>query len=243
MAFYGIQLYSLRDLASEDFPAAVRAAAEMGYSSVEFAGFFGYDAKDVKALLDETGLKLAGTHTGWTELLPENIEKTIEYHKIIGNKNLIIPGYDFSTAEKLNELAKLMNFAAPLLAKEGIRLGYHNHYKEFMPNSDGVLFYDVIRSQTDVLFEIDTFWAYYAGKDPVKVMEDFSDRLMCIHLKDGVKATKEGRSVGEGDAPVIAVIDKALEMNVPMIVESEGLSPSGKEEAKRCIDFLKKLGK
>ena len=38
---YGIQLYSMRDLAEKDFEAAVAKAAEIGYSSIEFAGFFG----------------------------------------------------------------------------------------------------------------------------------------------------------------------------------------------------------
>ena len=31
----------------------------------------------------------------------------------------------------------------------------------------------------------------------------------------------------------------AIELGFPMIVESEGLDPTGLEESKRCIDYLK----
>ena len=59
---YGIQLYSLRDLAEQNLGAALEAVAKMGYTHVEFAGFFGHSAEDVKAMLDHNGLKVSGTH-------------------------------------------------------------------------------------------------------------------------------------------------------------------------------------
>ena len=42
---YGIQLYSVRDLASQDLEAALKAVSEIGYKYVEFAGFFGNSAE------------------------------------------------------------------------------------------------------------------------------------------------------------------------------------------------------
>ena len=95
---YGIQLYSVRDLASQDLEAALKAVAEIGYKYVEFAGFFGNDAETVKGWLDKYGLICSSTHSGWTELR-DNFEETVKYHKIIGNKNYIIPGADLSTPE------------------------------------------------------------------------------------------------------------------------------------------------
>ena len=44
-------------------------------------------------------------------------------------------------------------------------------------------------------------------------------------------------------APVAAVYAKAVELNVPMVVESETLQPDGLTEAKICIDYLKSLEK
>ena len=55
---YGIQMYSVRDLAAESLDAALEAVAAIGYKYVEFAGFFGHTAEEVKAMLDKHGLKV-----------------------------------------------------------------------------------------------------------------------------------------------------------------------------------------
>ena len=48
-----------------------------------------------------------------------------------------------------------------------------------------------------------------------------------------------GKSLGLGVAPVKEVRKAAIELGFPMVVESEGLEPTGLEEVKRCIDFLR----
>ncbi len=87
-------------------------------------------------------------------------------------------------------------------------------------------------------FEIDTYWAFNAGIDPIATLERLSGRVKVIHLKDGLKGG-HGRALGEGEAPVLAVREAAIRMGLRMVVESEGLNPTGLEEVKRCIDFLK----
>ena len=62
----------------------------------------------------------------------------------------------------------------------------------------------------------------------------------CIHLKDGIKGGK-GFSLGEGEAPVAAVREKAIELGFQMVVESEGLNPTGIEEITRCFKYLMSL--
>ena len=52
----GLQLYSVRDAMEKDMDAALKAVKEMGYDYVEFAGYFGKTAEEVKALLDKNGL-------------------------------------------------------------------------------------------------------------------------------------------------------------------------------------------
>ena len=61
------------------------------------------------------------------------------------------------------------------------------------------------------------------------------------HLKDGTRDRK-GLALGDGEAPVPAVRDKAIELGLRMIVESEGLQPTGIEEVARCARFLKAEG-
>ena len=61
---YGLQMYSVRDVTDKDLAGALKKVAEMGYGIVEFAGFFGHEAAEVKAMLDEYGLECLSTHSG-----------------------------------------------------------------------------------------------------------------------------------------------------------------------------------
>lgn len=239
---YGIQLYSIRDLAQESLRDALRCAADTGYKYVEFAGFFGNSAEDVRAWLDEFGLEVCSTHTDPNELTPDKIKETINYHKIIGNKNIIFPGIWYKTEKELDYSVALINYANDALAKEGITLGYHNHYKEFYTMDYGAVVHKEFEKRTNVQFEIDTFWAFYAGEDPIALLERLKDRVSIIHLKDGLE-NRKGKALGEGYAPVEKVLDKAIELGLTVVVESEGLDPTGPEEIARCFKYLEGLNK
>ena len=235
---YGLQLFSLRDITGNDLEGALKAVAEMGYKYVEYAGFFGHSAEQVKEWQDKYGLKCSGTHSGWGELLPGNIEATIAFHKTIGNPNYIIPGADLSTLDKIIDFCAVMNKAQIRLAEEGISLGYHNHSHEFVVMPWGSTIHSELEKRGTFDFEIDTFWAFNAGIDPVETLKRLSGRVKVIHLKDGFKGGK-GKSLGQGEAPVLKVREYAVKQGIRMVVESEGLDPTGLEEVKRCIDFLK----
>ena len=236
---YGIQLYSIRDLAKENFEEAVRTAARIGYSSIEFAGFFGRSSSEVVKAMDDAGIRICGTHSGWGELA-NDYENTLRFHKEIGNKRYTIPGADLSTPEKLKDFCEFLNFMTPKLATEGIELAYHNHAREFIVNDFGVRTHDVLATETNVKFEIDTYWAWNADFDPLAILDRLQNRIRVIHLKDGLKGAK-GFALGEGEAPVKAVRDKAAAMGLTMVVESEGLKPDGIAEVARCMEYLKSI--
>ena len=244
---YGLQLYSVRDITENDFEGALRQVAEMGYAMVEPAGFFGNDGKTVAKWLDKYGLKCCSTHTGLSAL-ENDFEGTIAMHRAIGCDNIIIPSAHFKTKEDIDNTVALINKYQPMVEAEGMKLHYHNHSKEFWKNLDGQIAMDEFAKRTKVNFQIDTFWAYNAGLDPVAVVEKYRDRISVIHLKDGIaqnlsdpESKPQGRSLGLGNAPVVAVRKKALELGIAMVVESEGLDPTGVEEVRRCIEFLKTL--
>lgn len=235
---YGLQLYSVRDVAEKDIELAMKETAAMGYSFVEFAGFQGKTAEEIKELLDKYNLSVSGTHTGVDQLSDDNFDATVKAHKIIGCENIIIPGTDLSTKENVDKFIDRVNELIPRLEKEGLKLHYHNHSSEFKPNDDGVIAEYELFNRTDIGLEIDTYWAWNADKDPLAVLDEFKGRVSVIHLKDGVKGGK-GLSLGQGDANAAEVRRKAIEMGLTIVVESEGLDPTGLEEVKRCIDFLK----
>jgi sugar phosphate isomerase/epimerase len=233
---YGIQLYSVRDLAEKDFAAALEAVAKMGYTHVEFAGFFDIPAREVKAMLDNNGLKVSGTHALLSEL-DGDFGALVDYHHTIGNTNYVCGIRKFDP-ERLATSVESLNKYQRMLATEGIRLGLHNHDKEFRLNEAGQLPVQVLWDNTDIVFEVDTYWVYIAGKDPVKVIEEMKSRVPMIHLKDG-DDQRNGFSLGSGTAPVAAVREKAIELGMHIIVESEGLQPDGVSEVGRCMDYLK----
>ena len=234
---YGIQLYSVRDTAERSLADAINAVAELGYGSVEFAGFFGHTADEVSEMLKNSGVTVSGTHSGLKDLV-ENYDETVAFHKAIGNKKFIIPGEDLSTLEKIDRFAAIVNAAIPKMAEAGIEVGYHNHSHEFVVMPWGSTIHSELEKRCNVFFEIDTYWAFNAGLDPIQVMNRLADRLRVIHLKDG-HLGGQGKALGEGDAPVKAVRKRAIEMGIPMVVESETLTPTGLEEVGRCIKFLR----
>lgn len=237
MNSYGIQLYSLRDVTEKDFEGTLKKVSEMGYKMVESAGFFGHSAATVRAWLEKYGLKICSTHTG-IDLLKNDFDAIIEYHKALGCTDLIIPWAPFSTKEQLDELIDNINAWLPKAKAQGINLHYHNHHSEFIPNADGLVAIQELAKRTEIGLEIDTYWAYVAGQNPLEVLEKYDGRIKFIHLKDGYES-HEGKSLGQGTAPVLAVLKKAKEMGKIIVVESEGLDPTGIEEVGRCMDFLK----
>ena len=104
-------------------------------------------------------------------------DETIKYHKAIGCDNLIVPGCDWTSVEKANSIIELLNQADKKLAENGIRLGYHNHSREFFPTADGIVFEEEIIERTNVELEIDTFWLFNAGIDVIEYLEAHKDRI------------------------------------------------------------------
>lgn len=238
---YGLQMYSLRDITGEDLKGALEKVAKIGYKGVEFAGFFGHSAEEVKSWLDENSLTVTSTHTGWKEVA-DDFEKTVAYHKTIGNKNITVPGADLSCEKSIAEFVDFVNEFQPKLEKEGIALHYHNHHREFLPNKDGQIPLDELAKRTKVNFQIDTYWTFVARRDPVEVITRLKDRISFIHLKDGSGGFR-GYSLGSGSAPVKAVWERAKELGFYMVVESEGCEPDGVSEVTRCFEYLKSLDK
>lgn len=236
---YGVQLYSVRDITGSSMGEALSGVAQQGYSFVEFAGFFGIGAQEISAMLKEYGLKVSGTHTGLAELL-EKTGETIAYHKQIGNINIFVPYAELDTQQKLDAFIENINTVQKKLKNSGIRLGYHNHAHEFKQNTDGSVAFEQLIYRTELDLEIDTFWVYAAGIDPVKLLDRLHHRVPVIHIKDGYE-NGEGMPLGMGTAPVKAVYQAAVKYGIPMVVESETLKPSGLSETDICIRYLRSL--
>src|SRR5215469_10520204 len=78
----GLELYSVRDELAKDLLGTVRSVAQIGYQVVEFfAPYFSWTpdyAKEVRKLLDDTGIRCNSTHNGATVFTSENLTKAID---------------------------------------------------------------------------------------------------------------------------------------------------------------------
>src|SRR5215813_9156685 len=87
----GLQLYSLREECAKDLPGMLKAVSGFGYKGVEFAGYHGRSAKELRKMLDDNGLKACGTHTPYETVHEDQLKATIEFNHTIGNTFLIVP--------------------------------------------------------------------------------------------------------------------------------------------------------
>lgn len=236
---YAIQLYSVRDFTEKDFDSAIEMVAKLGYSAVEFAGFFDRTPEQVLSLLQKNNLENYGAHASFNELM-ENYNEVVAFHKAIGTKYFVIPVYDLSSREKIDNFIKQVNEIQPRLAKDGITLAYHNHAFEFKKNEDGSVPYAELVNKTALSFQVDVFWAYVGTGKPLEVLKALKDRVCSIHMKDGIPGG-EGNPLGQGCVPLKEIYAFVKEQNIPLIVESETCCPDGMTEAKICIEYLKSL--
>ena len=195
----GIQLYSVRGDAKKDFDAAMERVAKMGYEGFEFAGYFRYGgkARELKRRLDDLGVKAAGTHIGTGSLRGDNLKRTIEFHKQIGCKFLIVPGDGaFTDPERSKQLAETFNKAAEILKPHGMHCGYHNHTKEFK-KYQGKTYWEWFAERTskDVVLQQDVGWTTHARQDPVLYIKKYPGRTKTTHFKP--------TALGGGKKPII----------------------------------------
>jgi len=200
----GLQLYSIRDAMAEDMDNALRKVKEIGYDYVEFAGYFGHSAEEVKAMLDKYDLKCISVHQTYDVFL-KNEEKEIEFLKAIGAKYCAIPWMGLENHKGSSDYDQTIadiTKVATALKENGIQMLYHNHDFEFNKYEGKFLLDWFYESFTPDLMQtqIDTCWVHYAGYDPAEYIRKYSGRSPIVHLKDFV-CTKLGAG------PVYALID------------------------------------
>lgn len=240
----GLQLYSVRDDCQKDLPGTIAAVAKMGYEGVEFAGYYGRSANDLRKLLDDNNLKCCGTHTGLDTLLGDNLSKTIEFNKILGNKYLVAPGlpgeYNSSHQAWLNA-AKLFNDLAEKVKPDGMLVGYHNHSAEFKA-MDGELPWDTFFGNTskDVIMQLDVGNAINGGVDPLPYIYRYPERAITVHVKEFSKKDDKAL-VGEGDVNwrAFAALCRAVGNTEWYIIEHETYAFPPLECVQKCLQNVR----
>lgn len=244
----GVQLYSVRRECEKDLEGTIQAVAKMGYKGVEFAGYYGRDAKTLRKLLDSVGLVCCGTHTQIGTLLSDELPKTIEFNRTLGNKFLIVPGLpgNYRSSRKAwQETAKLFNELSDKIKIHGMQVGYHNHSIEFKP-LDGELPWDTFFGGTkkEVIMQLDTGNAMGGGGDPVVFLKRYPGRATTVHLKAFSKA-KPNAIIGDDELPWTTIFDACETIGGTewYIVEYESDAYPPLVSIDKCLHALRRWGK
>lgn len=252
----GLQLYSFRIQMAGDVPGSLAVAQKIGITDVEVAGLYNLSAEQFRQQLEQHGLKASGIHFQWDQL-SDHLDQAIADAKALGVEYVTLPwiphGAQFSI-ENAHDAAKHMNEWGRKFSETGIKFTYHPHGYEFRPYEGGTLF-DVIAKETDpklVNFELDIFWAYDGGADPVKLMEQYPQRFPQMHLKDmrnGVKTpnytghedVEDDVALGKGQLDIPAILTEAQKIGVRhYYIEDE--SSRSVEQVRGSIAYVRSIG-
>ena len=248
-----LQVYSVREYAAKDLRGTLKEIGKIGYKGVEFAGYYGHEAKDIRKWLDEAGLQAISTHLGVPALLQGQFEETAAFEKTLGNSRLIVAsGLSASCATDAgNQMtAYLFNEIAYKAAKVGMQIGFHAHFNDFA-DVNGKTAWELFFSRTreDVIAQMDVGNCMHGGADPYDLVAKLPGRGKLMHVKAENEKGKGGAVVGgKGD-----IVDWARMFDIAeniggiewYIIEQEDCREGSNlmEAVAESYENMKKMGK
>lgn len=221
----GLQLYTLRNELPKGVATVLAKVAMAGYTTVETYGFsikdqfWGMSAVELKKMLDKNGLKCVSGHYGLGSFLADGntaeLMAAIEAAKVLNCQYITIPWIDDAlrkNGEAYKKIATRLNLAGKLCKSAGLKLAYHNHDFEF-EKFDGITGYEILLEETDknlVDFEMDLYWVFRSGNDPLRLFTENPERFKLWHVKDMDKLNQDlNTEIGSGRIDFKAIFKQA----------------------------------
>lgn len=259
--FKGVQVgaitYSYRSMPDQSLTATLDYAVESGISSVELMGnimenYLGIpenqdDVKEwrmsvpmskireVKKMFSDRGVKIHIVKFSLRRWSEEEIDYAFNVCRELGAMGI--------TMEISEETAKRL---APFAEKHNLYVIFHNHGQ---PGEPGFNFDKFLAYGSKLMLNLDVGHYYGAtGEHPNKVIERLHDRIVSIHIKDKTSpdATEPdtNRPFGEGDTPVIEILQLIRDKKWPIIcdIELEYPVPENSDAVKevaKCLEYCK----
>ena len=245
----GLEMYSVRDPLKQDEQGTVRGVAQMGYQGLEFyAPYYQWteaQAKDMRKLLDDLGIRCFSTHNDADYLKPDKIARTRDINGILGTRYAVVASvHEISNLDGWKEVADLLNTADDQLKTVGIHAGYHNHQPEFK-KLDGKYPMEVLAANThpNIMLQLDVGTCLADGVDPVWWIKSNPGRIRSLHLKDW--SPDKGYQVlfgeGIGKWPQIFAAAESVGGVEYYLMEQEGSRLGEMESAKICLESYRKM--
>ncbi len=221
----------------------------MGYQAVEFyAPYFEWtetQAKQMRKLLDDVGMRCYSTHNNADYLDPKNINRARDLNLILGSKYVVLAWTDPKTGvDGWKAVADKLNAAAETLGPSGLKPGYHNHQAEWAPVS-GQRPIEIIAKNTkpSVMLQLDVGTCLEAGADPIAWIRANPGRIRSIHCKDWSPDPGIGYKTlfGEGEADWKGIFQAAESVGGVeyYLIEQEGSRYPELETARKCLQTFR----
>ena len=239
---------------ARDLRNTLKTVAKIGYEVVEFySPYFKWQpayAKDVRAQMDDLGLRCYSTHNGFESFTPgENLAHAIELNQILGTRYVVLasaPG-DTHGVDGWKNLCERLTTTVEQLKPHGLTSGYHNHQAEWAKLENGERILEVIAANTpkEFMLQLDVGTCEEAGADPVAWVKANPGRIKTMHLKEWAPGEGKGYRVlfGEGVTPwkeLVAAAESVGGLEY-FLIEQEGSRFSEFETAQRCLDAFKAM--
>lgn len=242
----GIQLIIYGQRTRDDLSGVLREVKEAGFEGIETGNLFQMASPErVKSLLADTGLVVAGMHTGYADVADDaKLSEHIAYLKAVNSKYLICSGVAKAEGIKgYEEAAETFNRVGQRCRDEGLIFCYHNHAWEFEA-FNGVKGIHRLAELTDpqlVKLCIDVYWVTIGGEDPVEFIRRYRDRASYFHFKDGAPGVFT--ELGKGQVNLQGCKEIALEIDSEWIVyEQDRTDKDVIESVRESREYLRQLG-
>lgn len=231
----GIQLYSLRDYIAENgLEKGLKLISDAGFDGVEFAGFYGMSADEIKRLLDKYALTAFSAHIGTARMSAE-LPTALD----LGIRNIVEPCLALDNSDVFDKAVDDLTRLAAYLRERGVALGYHNHAHEFKNGADFVT--ELAERVNGLTVEPDVFWLAVSGVDACGFIEKNRDRISLVHIKElGENYEAVNPVTGEGRARLAEVLDKCKQIGAEWaVLEIEKTDMPLADYLTRCCAFMR----
>jgi sugar phosphate isomerase/epimerase len=245
----GLELYSVRRTLNRDPTGTLRSVAQMGYQGVEFESAYfewtEHQAKEVRKLLDDLGIRCFSTHNEGEYFRAENIRRARDLNLILGSRYMVMASPPPNpNADAWGALANALNRAAEQLEPSGLKAGYHNHQPQFTAPM-GVSSVNILAKNTkpSVMLQLDVGTFLEAGSDPLAWIKANPGRIRSLHCKDWSPDPTKGYTVlfGEGTAAWKSILAAAESIGGVeyYLIEQEGSRFSELDTARKCLESFR----
>ena len=184
------QLYSIHKIFWTRPERCLEGLKAAGYDGVEFVGYGGHSAKEIRTYLADAGMRGMGSHVnGFVDLMGDGLKRTLDFCAEAGLETVTTPHAICKTEADYRQFGRDMSKAAEAAVPYGVKVGIHTTYDHFKVKFNGVTAWDTIFSDASPLLQqqVDTSNSFNViGDGLLPLLRKYRGRHYSVHLKENV---------------------------------------------------------